>query len=319
LLLDATGRIEHALGVVETGGATWLIAPAAHLGSIVGFLESMRFTLDVRTDGPGAVGEWALIATPGHPPAAVADGAPLWIWDDPWPGVVAGGTAYAPASSHPGARWRLSVWPVPRRSLDGAVLALVAAGWSAVGPWALDALRIAAWRPWIEAPGVAGSLPHELDWLRTAVHLHKGCYRGQETVAKVHNVGRPPRRLVMLHLDGSTLSLPAPGTPLVLRDAPQDGPIGAVTSAARHHLLGPIGLGLLKRGVDPGAELLAGAVPATQEVIVPPSGESADRPRRPASPGARVPLGPRLGSMGGVGPMATASKGRGLGLARGRG
>ena len=99
------------------------------------------------------------------------------------------------------------------------------------------------------------------------MHLNKGCYRGQETVARIHNVGHPPRRLVFLHLDGSVDRLPAHGSPLTLEDGAQ---VGFVGSAARHFELGPIGLGLVKRSVDVNATLLADGVAAAQEVVVPP-------------------------------------------------
>src|SRR5208282_2421567 len=102
-----------------------------------------------------------------------------------------------------------------------------------------------------------------------AVHLTKGCYRGQETVARVHNLGHPPRRLVFLDLDGSADRLPAHGDPVEL-----DGTVvGFTGSAARHYELGPIGLALVKRTVPVDATLLAGSgvgVAAAQEVIVPP-------------------------------------------------
>jgi folate-binding Fe-S cluster repair protein YgfZ len=99
------------------------------------------------------------------------------------------------------------------------------------------------------------------------VHLNKGCYRGQETVARIQNVGHPPRRLVFLHLDGSVDRLPAHGSPLTLTDGTE---VGFVGSAARHFELGPIGLGLVKRSVDVNATLLADGVAAAQEVIVSP-------------------------------------------------
>ncbi|HXU96654.1 MAG TPA: glycine cleavage T C-terminal barrel domain-containing protein, partial [Jiangellaceae bacterium] len=109
-------------------------------------------------------------------------------------------------------------------------------------------------------------IPHEVGWIGSAVHLDKGCYRGQETVARVHNLGRPPRRLVMLHLDGSAERLPAHCDPVEL-----DGTtVGFVGSAARHHELGPIALALVKRTVPVDADLLAGGVAAAQQVVVDP-------------------------------------------------
>jgi folate-binding protein YgfZ len=110
------------------------------------------------------------------------------------------------------------------------------------------------------------TIPHEVGWIETAVHLNKGCYRGQETVARVHNLGHPPRRLVFLNLDGSLDRLPEHGDPIEA-----DGvTVGFTGSAARHYELGPIGLGLVKRTVPVDAPLVAGGVAAAQEVIVPP-------------------------------------------------
>ena len=78
------------------------------------------------------------------------------------------------------------------------------------------------------------TIPNELEWLRTAVHLDKGCYRGQETVARVHNLGRPPRRLVLLHLDGVSEVLAEPGTPVLAGTRE----VGRVGSVVRHYELG---------------------------------------------------------------------------------
>ncbi|MDR1295007.1 MAG: hypothetical protein LBK59_08650 [Bifidobacteriaceae bacterium] len=272
LVLDANGRIDHALGVVDTGYATCLVLPAAQASDLMAFGMSMRFTLDVSV--ADVSDEAAILATPGAPACDIPS---LWTWDDPWPGVVDGGAAYGPVVDHPGARWRWRLTAVPRAARAHATDALRRTGAVPVGRWALEALRIAAWRPSGASPGVVGSLPHELDWLRTAVHLNKGCYRGQETVAKVRRVGRPPRRMTMLHLDGSTVHMPAPGAPLVVRGEGDGGPVGTVTSRGHHHILGPIALGLVARRVSPDVDLMADGVPARQEIIVPPSGLTADR------------------------------------------
>ncbi|HVE73622.1 MAG TPA: folate-binding protein [Mycobacteriales bacterium] len=126
------------------------------------------------------------------------------------------------------------------------------------GVLAAEALRIAAREPRLGRDTDHRSLPNESTWLRTAVHLDKGCYRGQETVARVWNLGRPPRRTVLLHLDGSGSDLPATGDPVLLGDRE----VGRVGSVARHYELGPIALGLVRRAVPDDAELLAGGVPA---------------------------------------------------------
>lgn len=134
------------------------------------------------------------------------------------------------------------------------------------GTWAHEALRIVAGRPRIGLDSDHRAIPNEMGWVGTAVHLDKGCYRGQETVARVHTLGRPPRRLVLLHLDGSVDRLPTVGSDLVL----DTRTVGRVGSSARHHELGPVALGLVKRSVATDATLLADGVPAAQEIVVDP-------------------------------------------------
>ena len=129
---------------------------------------------------------------------------------------------------------------------------------SLAGLWAYDALRVAARRPRLGVDTDHRTIPNELSWLTSALHLDKGCYRGQETVARVYNLGRPPRRLVLLHLDGSDSTLPAVGSPVLL----DDREVGTVGSAVRHYELGPIALALVKSKVPDDAVLLAGGVPA---------------------------------------------------------
>jgi hypothetical protein len=156
---------------------------------------------------------------------------------------------------------------VPRADLSDRVAALRAAGAALAGTWAQEALRIAAGRPRFGLDTDHRTIPHEVGWIETAVHLNKGCYRGQETIARVHNIGRPPRRLALLHLDGSEDRLPARGDPVTTTDGAE---VGFVGSAARHYELGPIALGLVKRATPVEAELRADGIPAAQEVVVSP-------------------------------------------------
>ncbi|MGN9841570.1 CAF17-like 4Fe-4S cluster assembly/insertion protein YgfZ [Nonomuraea sp. H19] len=134
------------------------------------------------------------------------------------------------------------------------------------GLWAYEALRIEAHQPRLGFETDHKTIPHEVGWIPSALHLSKGCYRGQETVARVHNLGHPPRRLVFLHLDGSVDTLPPHGAPVIF----ESQEVGVVGSAARHHELGPIALAVIKRTVPVDAPLLAGGVAAAQEVVVPP-------------------------------------------------
>lgn len=156
---------------------------------------------------------------------------------------------------------------LPREQLE----AYAAQHGPAVGLLAYEALRIEEHRPRLGLETDHRTIPHELGWIGTAVHLEKGCYRGQETVARVHNLGKPPRRLVFLHLDGSEVLLPGHGTPIRLAaDGAEGRQLGFVTSSARHHELGPIALALVKRNVPVDAELMAGDTAASQEVVVEP-------------------------------------------------
>ena len=134
------------------------------------------------------------------------------------------------------------------------------------GTWASEALRIAAGRPRFGLDTDHRTIPHEVGWIETAVHLSKGCYRGQETVARVHNLGHPPRRLVLLHLDGSEDRLPVHGDGVQLDRTD----VGFIGSAARHYELGPVALALVKRTTPVEATLQSDGIAAAQEVLVPP-------------------------------------------------
>ncbi|MGI8434956.1 MAG: YgfZ/GcvT domain-containing protein [Nocardioidaceae bacterium] len=143
------------------------------------------------------------------------------------------------------------------------------------GIWAFEALRIERAEPRLGLDTDHRTIPNEVGWIGSAVHLDKGCYRGQETVARVHTLGRPPRRLVLLHLDGSVDRLPQAGSELT-----SDGrAVGRVGSSARHFELGPIALGLVKRNVGSDVVLLADGVPATQQLVVDPEVGLHVRPR----------------------------------------
>jgi folate-binding protein YgfZ len=150
---------------------------------------------------------------------------------------------------------------VPRASLAAAV---DAAGVPLVGHDAWEALRVAAGVPRLGFETDHRTIPHEIGWLETAVHLDKGCYRGQETVARVHNLGRPPRRLVRLHLDGTEDELPPPGTPVSV----DDRAIGFLGTAVQHYELGPVALAVVKRSVEDDAQLVVDGMAAAIERLV---------------------------------------------------
>ncbi|WP_448720878.1 CAF17-like 4Fe-4S cluster assembly/insertion protein YgfZ [Microbacterium natoriense] len=295
LVLDPQGRVEHAAAVIDDGASTWLIADAGDADALATWLTRMKFrtqaTVEVRDDlrligfvDGGSSAQAASVA------ASAPNGVAL-IWSDPWQRVSAGGHQYAEVAEHPGAAlaWRVAI--VPADAADE--LAASTPVESLAGLLAAEALRVAAWRPRWAAEVDERSLPHESDWIRTAVHLNKGCYRGQETVAKVHNLGHPPRRLAALHLDGSDAVLPAPGDPVLVGD----DELGHVTSVARHFEDGPIALAILSRRAPEGdlvVRTAEGDIAAAQQVIVPAdAGATADIPRitrlsrRPSAPDPR--------------------------------
>lgn len=281
LILDPQGRVEHAASVVDDGETTWLIVDAVDAEALASWLTRMRFRL--RVEVRDRSDELSVIGGTRAAVAALSTVAPVWI--DPWPDVSPGGWAYARVDPHPGADRDWAEAIVDAAELDRLIAAAVAGEIALAGRDAVDALRVAAWRPRVGVDADERLLPHEMDWLRTAVHLSKGCYRGQETVAKVHNLGHPPRRVVALQLDGSDSVLPARGD--LVRAG--DTVIGAVTSVAVHHEEGPIALALVKRSAPEGVPLVVdtvdGAIAAAAETIVP-----AD-----AGATAAVPRLPRLG------------------------
>ncbi|MGH3186659.1 MAG: YgfZ/GcvT domain-containing protein [Streptosporangiaceae bacterium] len=246
LILSPTGHVEHHLTLADDGTTTWVHTEPGEAPALAAFLDSMRFML--RVEVTDASRDYAVLTV-----------------SDPAGAQLAAGLHGIAATINPGSFGIVDLI-VARDLLPGAAGELVRRGAVPAGMWAFEALRIAAWVPRLGLDTDHRTIPHEVGWIETAVHLNKGCYRGQETVARVHNLGHPPRRLVFLDLDGSVDRLPAHGDPVEL-----DGTaVGFTGSAARHYELGPIGLGLIKRTVPVDATLLAGGVAAAQEVVVPP-------------------------------------------------
>lgn len=282
LILDPQGRVEHAAALVDDGETAWLIVDATDAEPLATWLSRMRFRLRVEVavrDDLSVIGGTrdAVSALNTIAPA----GQPV-VWADPWPEVSPGGWAYARVEPHPGADRDWAEAVVDAAELDRVVGAAMAGEQPLAGREAVEALRVAAWRPRVSVDADERLLPHEMDWLRTAVHLSKGCYRGQETVAKVHNLGHPPRRVVALQLDGSDSVLPARGD--VVRAG--DAVIGAVTSVAVHYEDGPIALALVRRSAPEGVPLeidtADGVIAAAQETVVPAdAGATAGVPRLP--------------------------------------
>ncbi|MFI7011589.1 YgfZ/GcvT domain-containing protein [Streptomyces sp. NPDC050145] len=241
LILSANGHIEHALYLVDDGTTTWAHIEPGTGEELLAYLESMKFFY--RVDVADRTDEFAVVHLPAGSIAPVPDG------------VAVRETAYGRDLF------------LPRADLES----YASDNGPAVGLLAYEALRVEQHRPRVGLETDHRTIPHELGWIGSAVHLQKGCYRGQETVARVQNLGKPPRRLVFLHLDGSEVHLPPHGAEVRLAsDGPEGRKIGFVTTSARHHELGPIALALVKRNVPVDAELIAETTAAAQEVVVEP-------------------------------------------------
>ena len=227
LILDPQGHIEHQLFLVDDGTTTYLHLDREKVAPLPEYLEKMKFML--RVDVKDVSSEFAILKAPGKTDLL---GGPFAL--------------------------------VPRAEIEATISAFNISNLQ-VGTWALEAERVAAGKARLGIDTDHKTIPNEIGALNRSVHMAKGCYRGQETVAKVFNLGHPPRRLVLLHLDGSSVELPKSGTP-VLSDGKEIGFIGTV---ARHYELGPIALALIKRMTPAEAVLTINGIPATQEILVP--------------------------------------------------
>ena len=226
MILDPQGHIEYQFNVVDDGTTSWLVLDPGYADTLVAYLTKMKFMLKV--DVRDATSEYAVLRAPG---ATTELGGPFAL--------------------------------VPRNEVADMAQTFNAVA-TQVGTWALDAERVAAHRPRIGFETDHKSIPNELGVLNGAVHMNKGCYRGQETVAKIFNLGNPPRRLVMLHLDGSDVGFPATGAKVE-----NDGVVvGFIGTVARHHELGTIALAMIKRNTPTDSTLTIDGIPALQQVIV---------------------------------------------------
>jgi folate-binding protein YgfZ len=241
LVLSPHGHVEHHLVLADLDGTTWADVEPGTGAELLAFLEKMRFLL--RVEPALVTEEWALLSLVGPTAGEVVIAAGLPVPDG--------------AAAVDGGGWvrRMSATAfdllVPRADVGAVADRLLAAGAGLAGFDAYEALRVEARRPRFGVDTDHRTIPNELSWLQSAVHLDKGCYRGQETVARVHNLGRPPRRLVLLHLDGVSEELPTTGTPVLA--GPRE--VGRVGTVVRHYDLGVVALALVKRSLAADAAL----------------------------------------------------------------
>lgn len=255
LVLSPQGHVEHHLVLADLGGTTWADVEPGAGEALHTFLGRMRFLLRVE---PALVTDrWAVLSVVGPKAPEILTAAGLPVPEGPYE-VRALPDGFVRRMPEIGAGSAAIDLVVPRAEARTVADRLLAAGATAAGIDAYEALRVEARRPRSGVDTDHRTIPNELPWLSTAVHLDKGCYRGQETVARVHNLGRPPRRFVLLHLDGVSEVLPEPGTPITAGARA----VGRVGTVVRHFELGVIALALLKRSVGADLELTVGGAAA---------------------------------------------------------
>ena len=238
LVLDLRGHVEHHAVVSHVDGTVWLDTEPGAAQGLLTYLNLMVFWSKVAPRD--ATAELAVLSLLGPGTDQVLAQA----------GQLGGGFVRTTTGR--------TDLVVPRGELTPVWQRLVDAGATPAGTWAYEALRVAALRPRLGIDTDERTIPHEVGWIGSAVHLDKGCYRGQETVARVANLGRPPRRMVLLHLE-SPEQAPSTGDPVRAGERV----VGRVGTVAIHHELGPLALALLKRSIEPGTPLLAGEAAAS--------------------------------------------------------
>lgn len=249
LSLSPNGHIEHDLHLVDDGEATWLILETGNSEKLLPYLTKMKFRSDVQIEE--VTDSYAVVGAPGW----VTSEYPVWHSPAAYLANPESAVAYVP--NRP-ASWQISEIIVPRDLLEAELAD------ERIGTWAWEAHRIRAGVARFGFETDHRTIAHELGLITPAVHLQKGCYRGQETVARVYNLGKPPRRLVQLQIDGSTNELPVVGTAIF-----SDGvEVGRLTSVTQDYESGPLGLAVVKRNVPLDATLLVGDVAAAQTPIV---------------------------------------------------
>ena len=265
LILSPHGHVEHELHMVDDGSTTWLIVEPGSVAALVAYLDSMRFLL--RVDVADVSYSYAVVWEHSR---EIDAGHPTWLEPIDFAGE---GTADSGSDRGGDASRYVAERPavLPGREVIlpiGQVQERLAGFPDVAGTWALEALRVAAAVPRIGMETDHRTLPHEVGWIGPGVHLAKGCYRGQEAVARVHNLGHPPRRLVLLHLDGSDQSLPSHGDEVVV-----DGKaVGWIGTAAWHYEEGPISTAIVKRNTPENLPALVrsadGDIAATMQTVV---------------------------------------------------
>jgi tRNA-modifying protein YgfZ len=275
LSLDGQGRVEDHWLQTELGGVTYLDTEPWRAGPLLDYLRKMVFWADV-TAAPADLAVLSLrgplLTDQAVLDALGLDTLPAEMSATPLPG---GGLVRRTTEAREG-RVELDVL-ADRGDVAELQRRLTRAGVRLAGVWAYEAHRVETLRARLGVDTDERTIPHEVGWIggpgAGAVHLDKGCYRGQETVARVHNLGKPPRMLALLHLDGS-VERPNTGD-AVLAGGRAVGRLGTVVE---HVDLGPVALALLKRGIPADTALSTGGDAGVAAMIDPESLPTVDGP-----------------------------------------
>lgn len=216
LNLNPQGFVVDELHVIDDGEDLWVITEPNTKDDLLQYLQKMKFLMKVEISDVS--NDWAVVFENS---SALHNQYLTWI--NPFPS---------------GGREIL----IPRSQLMEYVSVCP------VGMWAHAALRVENLIPRLGFETDYRTIPNEVGWLETAVHLDKGCYRGQETISKVTRMGKPPRRLALVHFDGSSDELPIHGSEVLFGDSV----IGFVGTSIQHYQLGPVALIVIKRNITEG-------------------------------------------------------------------
>jgi folate-binding protein YgfZ len=255
LVLSPHGHVEQHWQVTELDSTVWLDTEPGAAAEVLGYLHKMQFLKRVEPADVSA--DWAVLSLVGPAASTVLAVAGLPVPDRAGRATAIDGGGFVRRMDWPASEAADLI--VPRAAAEGMIDALVQAGAQRAGLWAFEALRVEARRPRLGLETDHRTIPHEVGWIGSAVHLGKGCYRGQETVARVQNLGRPPRRLVLVHLSGESDVLPEPGSPVEL----EGRTVGFLGTAVHHYDLGPIALAVVKRNLADDAALVVAGQRAT--------------------------------------------------------
>jgi len=250
-LLDRKGHMQADMRVlVVDGEKIWIDTEPEGLAAARRHLEMYKIGRDADVVDAGA--ERAIVSLIGPRSAELAGSPPL---PEHCHEEIAVDGIECPAVGT-----ALGIDLIPRAEDRKRLFATLAeAGAPAVDPAAAEILRIESGVPRFGSEMDTATMPAEAGIVATAVNFEKGCYIGQETVARLHYKGKPNR-----HLRGLRLSAPTnPGATLSLGEKE----VGKLGGSCISPAYGPIGLAIVRREAEPGAELLVGEDGVTARVV----------------------------------------------------